>query len=209
MGGRGSYSGGNTSGQNINTSNEDSLISTRERHQVEVDDTLKVLRDVRDRYGVDINDAQVVDVDARNAGVMAYYDANQNLAFNRSFFNTERLNKAYDDNVKAGFHPSRGDKSGTEAVAAHELGHRLTDAAGEKMGLGRWAIDQASSRILMDAKKSLGVSSIRSIGKAISGYAGKNNAECIAEAYSDVYCNGSKAKRESTAVVNALKKYLK
>ncbi len=47
------------------------------------------------------------------------------------------------------------------------------------------------------------------IANAISGYAKENNAECIAEATADVYCNGRKAKTESKAIVKALKKLIK
>ena len=42
----------------------------------------------------------------------------------------------------------------------------------------------------------------------ISRYATDSNAECVAEAFADVYCNGSKAKAESRTVVSVLKKYI-
>ena len=45
--------------------------------------------------------------------------------------------------------------------------------------------------------------------RKISGYAGENAAEAIAEAFSDVYCNGRNALKESHAIVYELKKYLK
>jgi len=45
--------------------------------------------------------------------------------------------------------------------------------------------------------------------KAVSGYAEENNAECVAEAFADVFCNGKKAKAESRAIVSVLEKYLK
>ena len=41
----------------------------------------------------------------------------------------------------------------------------------------------------------------------ISGYAKTNYAECVAEAFADVYCNGKNAKKESRAVVSELNKY--
>lgn len=43
----------------------------------------------------------------------------------------------------------------------------------------------------------------------ISGYATHSNAEAVAEAIADVYCNGKKAKSESKAIVNVMNKYLK
>ena len=43
----------------------------------------------------------------------------------------------------------------------------------------------------------------------ISGYARSSNAEAIAEAISDCYCNGSKAKAESKAIKSVIDKYLK
>ena len=47
------------------------------------------------------------------------------------------------------------------------------------------------------------------MAKNISGYAGHSNAECIAEAVSDVYCNGRKASAESRAIVKELNTILK
>lgn len=43
----------------------------------------------------------------------------------------------------------------------------------------------------------------------ISGYAKSSYAECVAEAVADVYCNGSKARVESRAIVNEINKILK
>ena len=45
----------------------------------------------------------------------------------------------------------------------------------------------------------------KAFASKISGYAKESNRECIAEAVADVYCNGSKAKKESRAIVNILK----
>ena len=43
----------------------------------------------------------------------------------------------------------------------------------------------------------------------ISRYATESNAEAIAEAVSDVYCNGNKARAESLAIVSVVDKYLR
>lgn len=43
----------------------------------------------------------------------------------------------------------------------------------------------------------------------VDSYATDSNAECIAEATTDVYCNGKKAKAESKAVVQVLRNLIK
>lgn len=209
MGGRGaSSSGGGTGGiSSGNIISTTSLISARERQQKEVDLTLSVLRDVQDRYGVNINDAQIATLDKKGASVIGYYDMSGNLAFNQNYFDAAKLDKAYDGCTSSGFHPSRGNKSGIEAVAAHEMGHRLTEEVGVKTGRGSWQLDAASNDIVKTAAKNAGYKSVKDFRAKISGYAKKNNAEAVAEAFSDVYCNGSKASRESQAVVNALNSY--
>lgn len=189
--------------------NSGSMISARERQRNEVDQALGVMRSVQDTFGVNINDAQVVDLSKKDAGVMAYYDSNENLAINKRYFDAQKMDAVYDDCVTRGFHPSRGSKTGIEATVAHELGHRLTDVVGVNMGFGKWGIDQASDRILSEASRRMRGKSTSAIQSAISGYAKQNNAECIAEAFSDVWCNGRNAKRESRAVVGVLRKYLR
>lgn len=186
-----------------------SLVSQREGKQRETDQALSVLRDVEREYGVDVMDAQIATLGASSASVMAYYDSSGNLAINKNYFSAARMNDAYDDCVKNGFHPSRGNKTGIEAVTAHEMGHRLTDAAGVKQNRGNWAIDQTADSICRQAATNLGYKRAGDMAKKISGYAHQNAAECVAEAFSDVYCNGSKAKRESKAVVNVLNGILK
>jgi hypothetical protein len=49
---------------------------------------------------------------------------------------------------------------------------------------------------------------VKMAGK-ISKYATASNAEALAEAFCDVYCNGNSAKRESKAIVKTMNKYLK
>lgn len=186
-----------------------SMISARERQRDEVDQALGVMRSIHNTYGVNINDAQVVNLSGRDSGVMAYYDSNENLAINERYFDVSKMDSVYDDCVRSGFHPSRGNKTGIEATVAHELGHRLNDVAGVNMGFGKWGIDQAANRILSEASRRMRGKGIGAIQSAISGYAKQNNAECVAEAFSDVWCNGRNAKRESRAVVGVLRKYLR
>ena len=57
--------------------------------------------------------------------------------------------------------------------------------------------------------KPVGRSTTKQMRSKISGYGRKNNAEAIAEAFCDVYCNGSKATKESKAIVDSLNSILK
>lgn len=77
-----------------------SLISERERKQKEVDDTLSVLRDVYEEYGVNVQDVQLATM--TNNLVMAYYDSGDNLAVNNAYFNDKKMAKAYANAVKEG-----------------------------------------------------------------------------------------------------------
>lgn len=204
-GGRSSSFGGGGDGVgNINVTSATSLISAREGKRSEVDQTLGVMRDVEEQYGITINDAQVVKISGKGARVMAYYDYDGNLAINDSYFNSQKMNEAYDRCVDNGYHPPRGNKTGTEAVVAHELGHRLTHVAGERTGV---SLDRCADDIVRRASKAMGEKSIKAFRGKISGYGKQSNAEAVAEAFADVYCNGRRAKRESREVVNVLNSY--
>lgn len=215
MGGRGSSSGGTGGGATggLNGGNirgTTSLVSERESDPRAVDDVLNVARDVRNQYGVTVEELQVADIGGRQGqSVMAYYDIGGNLAINRTYFNSAKMDKAYDECVKSGWHPSRGSKSGLEATAAHEMGHRLTDVAGQKAGNGTWSLDKTSNSIVAEAKTRMGAKSVNDVRNGISGYGKASNAEAIAEAFSDVYCNGNKASRASKAVVGVLDEWLR
>lgn len=206
FGGRGSSSsggapGGVGAGTVVST---ESLLSASGKRK-EIAQTMQAVKNVADRYGVDLSDIQLATM--KGSPAMAYYDSNGNLAVNKSYFDSKKMNAAYDRCVKSNFHPPRGEKSGLEAVASHELGHRLTEEVGRKMGLGDWQLDRASSRLVKEAKKSLGYKTMEQVTSKISGYAKQNIAEAVAEAFADVYCNGKKAKKESSAIVNALNSY--
>jgi hypothetical protein len=168
---------------------------------------MNAVKSVADDYGVNLYDMRIATLDKKSQGCMAYYDNKGNLAVNENYFDSKKMNDAYDACVKSGFHPSRGNKTGLEAVSAHELGHALSEEVGRKLGYGDWQLDKASNKIIAEAKKQGGFGSVDSMRKAISGYAKKNNAEAIAEAFSDVYCNGNKAKKASKAVVDVLNSY--
>ena len=181
-----------------------SLISEREHYQQEVDDTLTVLRDIYNEYGVTIDTA--VPELKPGTGTMGYYDG-KNIAVSREYFNSDEMNRAYAEGVKSGWHPSNGNKSGMEAVVAHEYGHALTDKVGQAMGVS--GIDNIASRIVKEARKETKSKGVVQMASKISRYATTSNAEAIAEAFSDFYCNGSKAKKESLAIINVMNKYLK
>ena len=211
FGGRGSSSagGGNTTGGNISIANTKSLVSERETQQALVDETLAVFNDVYEEYGAQVTDIQLAEL-GKGSNALAYYDSEGNIAINEKYFNSKNMNAAYDKCVASGFHPSNGNKTALQAVTAHELGHKLTQDVGAKLGKGGWGdFDAIADRIVSEAsgaKTKKGMASFRS---KISGYAKKNSAEAIAEAFSDVYCNGKKAKSQSKSIVKVLDKYLK
>lgn len=209
MGGRGSSSsggfgggGGMSAGDILETT---SFVSERHNYDIS-DDVLGVFKDVNDEYGYAIGDIHIAKLE-NGVNAIAYYDG-ANIGWNEKYANSKVLNQAYDDCIKSGFHPKRGSKSPAEAVASHELGHALTDAVGQKMG-GGLTIDQSASRILKEAKKRTGDKTMYDVAHKISGYATHSKAEAIAEAFSDVYCNGKKAKRQSKAIVDVMNSYLK
>ena len=207
FGGRGSSSGDFSGGGGLSAGDileTTSFVSERQNYDIS-DDVMGVFRDVNDEYGYVIGDIHVAKMES-GVTALAYYDG-ANIGFNEKFANASSLNKIYDDSIKSGFHPNRGSKSPAEAVASHELGHALTDAVGQKMG--GLDIDRASSQILKEAKKKSGDSTMYGMASKISGYAKHSKAEAIAEAFSDVYCNGSKAKKQSKAIVEVIDSYLK
>lgn len=211
FGGRGASSGGGGGGGSTGGLNPadivstTSLISERERYRTEVDNTVQVLQDVMDRYGVVIEDVRLATLKGRGQSVMGYYDAGGNLAINMSYFDTAKMNTAYDMCVESGFHPSRGNKSGLEAVTAHEMGHRLNHIAG---GNSWDNLDKTAYDIVKQASKNAGYKNkTKQFTSKISGYAKQSYAEAVAEAFADVYCNGNKASKESRAVVSELNKY--
>lgn len=186
------------------------LVSERETKQKEVDETLQVFRDVYNDYGEIIDgDIQIAVLGKRDSGVLGYYDGS-NIAINETFFNTLAMEASYKQCVEMGFHPSNGNKTALQAVVAHEIGHMLTDKVAVKMGENQFTgIKNASAKIVNEARKKTGDRGAVLMAEKISKYAVESNAEAIAEAFSDVYCNGSKAKKQSRAIVEVLNSYLK
>lgn len=112
MGSRGARSNAGWSGggnENPGIQSTTSLVSERERKQKEVDDTLAVLRDIYEEYGVNVADVQLATM--TNNLVMAYYDSGDNLAVNNTYFDDKKMAKAYATAVKEGYHPNNGNKT--------------------------------------------------------------------------------------------------
>lgn len=142
---------------------------------------------------------------ADKTGVLGFYGGGR-MALNSNYTNIDKMNATYDQTVKQGYHPSRGNKNGTEAVAYHEMGHALTDNIVDKVGAND--LDGAAKVIVDNAyKASKGTGGTKAWAGKISGYAQESNAECVAEAVADWYCNGSKASSASKAIMTELKKY--
>ena len=211
MGGRGASSGvgrhrgggGIKAGDILDTT---SFISARSGYEKTVDDVLGVLNSVNGQYGYVIDDIEIATLSPKAQSAIAYCSGDK-IGWNKNFMDGKRLDSAYDDCVKSGFHPKRGKKSAAEAVAAHEIGHALTHEAGRKMG--GLDIDRASTRIVSEARKKTKHRGVVQMASKVSKYATESNAEAIAEAFSDVYCNGSRAKSESRAIVSVMNSYLK
>lgn len=123
------------------------------------------------------------------------------LYMNKKYVKNAYLTEAMKAAAESGFHPSIGDKTGTEAVASHEIGHRLGEIAAKRAGI-------SEKDIVARAAKKTGIKTENMAGH-ISGYARSNYSETIAEASADVFCNGEKASKASKAIMNEVKKILK
>lgn len=210
-GGSGGESLGGGSGKSLNILNETDVWSYRHKQGNEpfVDEINTGIRTIQNDFPGIMNDVGKVNAaelgGADKANVLGYYDGN-GVALNKNYTNIDKMNKVYDNATATGYHPSRGDKTGTQAVAFHEMGHALTDHIGKKIG-GK-NIDDSAKKIVDSAyKNSNGRGGTKAWAGKISKYAQENNAECIAEAVADWYCNGSKASKVSKAIVTELKKY--
>ena len=116
------------------------------------------------------------------------------------YVKNKNLTTAMQRAEKDGFHPKLGGKTGAEAVAAHEIGHRLGEVAAKKAGISEQEIvARAGKRVRIKTENMAGF---------ISKYARSNYGETIAEASADVFCNGNKASRASKAIMKEVKSIL-
>ena len=123
------------------------------------------------------------------------------LYMNQKYVRNKNLTAAMQAGAQSGFHPGIGNKTGAEAVAAHEIGHRLGEIASKKAGI--------SERDIVDrAAKKIGIKTANMAGH-ISKYARSNYGETIAEASADVFCNGKRASKASIAIMAEIKIALK
>lgn len=162
--------------------------------------------DLMDKTVNAINAAELGDAD-KYTTLGFYSPSEKSVSLNTNFTDIDKMNAVYDSSVSSGYHPSRGNLSGTEAVALHELGHALTDHVAQKMGAA--SLDDAARRIFNAAYRATkGRGKFKEWAGNISGYAQENYAETVAEAVADYYCNGSNAHPYSIAIMNELKKYI-
>ena len=135
-----------------------------------------------------------------NRNAMGAYGGDT-LYMAEKFVKNRNLTEAMQEGAKSGFHPRLGGKTGAEAVASHEIGHRLGEVAANKAGITqRDIVDRAAKKVRIKTEDMAG---------HISGYARSNYAETIAEASCDVFCNGRNASRVSKAIMNEVKAILK
>ena len=206
---RGGRRGGGTGGVNpsdiLGTNN---LLIDTSLDEVTRGQVVKTLKDFQDEYGLDYRNTRIARLKPK-ANALAYYDGD-GIAINSSYLNSDKMNDAMKKCAESGFHPPMGNKSGMEAVVSHELGHALTDMVGVKMGNQSWVdFDKTSTAIVNEARKQTKHRGVVQMASKISGYATHSNAEAIAEAISDCYCNGKKARAESKAIKSVVDKYLK
>lgn len=215
FGGRGAdSSGGGESlgdggGKSVNIKSETDVWSYRHNpdNAPYVDDINGAVRDMENDFPGLMDSVQKVNTvemgGTDKLNTLGIY-GNGRVGINSNYTNVDKMNAIYD---KAGKdHPSRGDKSAVEAVTYHEMGHALTDAIKGKVGAKN--LDESSKTVVEAAYKATkGKGGTKAWAGKISGYAQDSWAECVAEAVSDFYCNGSKAHANSKAIMAELRKY--
>lgn len=195
--------GGSVNPNNIK--NRTDLVSTREGNQEAVDETLSVFQAVYEEYGVTASTIELANFVGKDSNALGCCSGDA-ITINKSYFSKGGMDSAMKKSVEQGYHPSLGDKTGLQAVVAHEAGHMLTLHLENKLGQG---YKETSKRIVDEARKKTGYRGVVQMERAISRYATVNDGEAIAEAFSDVFCNGKKAHKESIAIVDVMNKYLK
>lgn len=214
MGGRGmsgeSLSGGG--GGSVTIERELDVWSYRHRRNNEpfVDAINSGIRSIQEEFPDvmdSVNEVNAITLGAADrTSVLGFYaSGNKTLGINTNYTDIDKMNGTYDKAVSTGYHPSRGRKTGTEAVALHEMGHALTDYVAQRQGV---SFDVGARNIVNAAyRKSGGRGGTKKWAGGISGYAKENYAECIAEAVTDYYCNGRRASSQRKAIMTELYSY--
>lgn len=218
FGGRGADGGGPSlskgSGKSIGIRNSEDIWSYRHNPNNEpfanqmISSSQDVQKDFPGLFKENLNSVNAANfTGADNVSTLGVYSASdKSVTLNKNYTNVDKMNTVYDKAVEKNYHPSRGDKTGVEAVTYHEMGHAITEHIAQQGGFKD--LDTASVDIVNKAyKASNGKGGTKAWAKNISGYATENYAECVAEAVADHYCNGSKASKQSKAIWNELKKY--
>ena len=215
MGGRGAGSGmGGASGKPVQVGQMEDVWSAR--HDPNNEDFVDAINEGARKIQNDFEDLMSETVTVINSAellgadkifTLGFYSPDEkSVSLNDNYVNIRKMNAVYDAAIAQGYHPPRGNLTGTEAVALHELGHALTDHVAKKMGAK--SLDDAAMRIFKAAYKAAGGrGSHKAWAGQISGYAQENYAESIAEAVADHYCNGSNASAASKAIMRELLKY--
>lgn len=157
-------------------------------------------RDAFEReYGASAKGIKLYVATFNDASTLGAY-GNDVLYMNGKYIRNANLTEAMKVGAASGFHPSIGNKTGAEAVASHEIGHRLGQIAAERAGISeKDIVARAASKLRLKTENVAG---------HISKYARSNYSETIAEASADVYCNGAKASRASHAIMAEVKSIL-
>lgn len=150
-------------------------------------------------YGSSVKNMNLSVATFSDPSALGAYGGNT-LYMNSRYIRNANLTQAMQEGAKDGFHPSIGNKTGAEAVASHEIGHRLGEMASQRAGI-------SEKQIVGRAAAKVGIKTENMAGH-ISKYARSNYGETIAEASADVYCNGSKASKASRAIMAEVKSIL-
>ena len=142
----------------------------------------RVLKDFQSEYGLSYENTRIAQLKPKS-NALAYYDGS-GIAINSKYLDSKKMDDVYDECVKSNFHPPKGNKTGMEAVVAHELGHSLTDMIGRKNGVD---INVSANNIVNEARKNTLHRGVVQMASKISGYATHSNEEAVAEAVADVY----------------------
>lgn len=212
MGGRGDSLDNGNGGRSVDIRSKTDVWSYRHNKNNEqfVDEINMGVRKIQNDFP-DVMDT-VSTVTAAELGpkdkdsVLGFYGDN-GLSLNTNYTDVNKMNAVYDRAVASKYHPARGNLTGTQAVALHEMGHALTDHLAPKLGHKPGQIDEAATDIVKRAyRKSGAKGGNKRWAGTISRYAQSSYAEAIAEAVADVYCNGSNAASASKYIVDEMKR---